>query len=85
MKSNVNVTPAFQQVFFTVVCLTLLSGATSFNLASQANLSREQARIFETCNTTWNMGVGAIFGLLGSKAADLFQSSGNQKSKDNQK
>ncbi|MEO0970718.1 MAG: hypothetical protein AAFX80_20940, partial [Cyanobacteria bacterium J06639_18] len=83
MKSNANVTPAFQQVFFTVVCLTLLSGAISLNLASQANLSREQTRIFETCNTTWNMGIGVIFGLLGSKAADLFQSSDDQESKEN--
>ncbi len=34
----------------------------------------QQNRVFETCNTTWNMGIGAIFGLLGSKATDLFQS-----------
>lgn len=64
--------PAFQQVFFTVVFLTLLSGASSLWLSSKGNLSPEQTRVFETCNTTWNMGIGAIFGLLGSKAADLF-------------
>jgi hypothetical protein len=67
-------TPAFQYVFSTVVMLTLLSSVGSFWLADQADLSEEQARVFETCNTTWNMGIGAIFGLLGSKATDLFRS-----------
>jgi hypothetical protein len=73
MNNNVKITPAFQQVFFTVVCLTLLSGGTSLWLASHDHLSPQETRIFETCNTTWNMGIGAIFGLLGSKAAELFQ------------
>lgn len=67
-------TPVFQQVFFTVVCFTLLSGGTSLWLAAKNNLSPQQTRVFETCNTTWNMGIGAIFGLLGSKATELFQS-----------
>jgi len=67
-------TPAFQEIFLTVVCLTLLSGGASFWLAGKDNLSPQQNRVFETCNTTWNMGIGAIFGLLGSKATDLFQS-----------
>lgn len=68
------ITPAFQQVFFAVLLLTLLSGGSSVWLASQRNLSPEQTRVFETCSTTWNMGIGAIFGLLGSKATDLFRS-----------
>ncbi len=72
--NNVKLPPAFQQVFFTVVCFTLLSGAASLWLATQDTLSPQQTRVFETCNTTWNMGIGAIFGLLGSKATDLFQS-----------
>lgn len=67
-------TPAFQEIFFTVICFTLLSGGASFWLAGKDNLSPQQNRVFETCNTTWNMGIGAIFGLLGSKATDLFQS-----------
>ena len=69
---NLNLPPAFQQIFFTVVCFTLLSGGTSLCLAAKDNLSSQQNRVFETCNTTWNMGIGAIFGLLGSKATDLF-------------
>ncbi|NES20920.1 MAG: hypothetical protein F6K41_18795 [Symploca sp. SIO3E6] len=72
--NNFKMTPAFQQVFFTVVCFTLLSGGTSLWLAAKNNLSPQQTRVFETCNTTWNMGIGAIFGLLGSKATELFQS-----------
>jgi len=73
MKNKFNIPPAFQQVFFTVVCFTFLSGGTSFWLAGKDNLSAQQIRVFETCNTTWNMGIGAIFGVLGNKATDLFQ------------
>lgn len=64
--------PAFQEIFCTVICFTLLSGGASFWLATKDSLSPQQNRVFETCNTTWNMGIGAIFGLLGSKATDLF-------------
>lgn len=71
--NNFKITSAFQQVFLTVVCFTLLSGGGSFWLATQDNLTPEQTRVFETCNTTWNMGIGAIFGLLGSKATDLLE------------
>ncbi|TAE81806.1 MAG: hypothetical protein EAZ60_08625 [Oscillatoriales cyanobacterium] len=64
--------PAFQLVFRSVICLTLLSGGVCVSLGTKDSLSSQQIRIFESCNTTWNMGVGAIFGLLGSKADDLF-------------
>jgi len=69
---NFNIPPAFQQIFLTVVCFTLVSGGASLWLSTKDNLSPQQNRVFETCNTTWNMGIGAIFGLLGSKATDLF-------------
>ncbi|MEM0979519.1 MAG: hypothetical protein AAGH78_04505 [Cyanobacteria bacterium P01_H01_bin.58] len=75
---NLNIISAFQQVFFTVVFLTLLSGGTSLTLAAQKNLSPHQDRIFESFTTTWQMGVGAIFGLLGSKATDLFQADNDE-------
>lgn len=70
---NSRITSSFQQIFFVVIFLTLLSGASSFWLASQKFLSPEQIRLFEIYNTTWNMGIGAIFGLLSSKATNLFQ------------
>ena len=75
----VKLSAAFQQVFFTAVCFTLLSGASSIWLSGKGNLSPEQTRVFETCNTTWNMGIGAIFGLLGSKAADLLDEDQERK------
>ena len=61
----------FQQIFFTVLFLTLLSGGTSLWLAKEENLSQQQNRIFETTTMTWNMGIGVIFGLLGGKATTL--------------
>ncbi len=60
----------FQYIFGTVVCITLLSGVVSLSLSTEDQLSPQQASIFETSKDTWNMGIGAIFGLLGSKADD---------------
>ncbi|MEG5175950.1 hypothetical protein [Microcoleus sp. B3-D7] len=57
----------FQYVFATVIFFTLLSGGVSLRISTEDRPSPQQARIFETCNSTWNMGVGAIFGLLSSK------------------
>lgn len=67
------ISPAFQLVFSTVLSLTILSGATSLWLASQPKLSEYQVRVLENSTATWQTGVGAIFGLLGSKATDLLE------------
>lgn len=64
-KNNVS---RFQQIFFAVLFLTLLSGGTSLWLADKDKLSEQQNRIFETTTMTWNMGIGVIFGLLGGEA-----------------
>ncbi|NMG10851.1 hypothetical protein [Brasilonema sp. UFV-L1] len=64
---------AFQLVFSTVLSLTILSGGTSLWLASQPKLSEYQVRVLENSTATWQTGVGAIFGLLGSKATDLLE------------
>ncbi|MDJ0635298.1 MAG: hypothetical protein QNJ34_19055 [Xenococcaceae cyanobacterium MO_188.B29] len=69
----------FQQVFFTVLFLTLLSGGTSLWLADKENLSEQQNRIFETTTMTWNMGIGVIFGLLGGKATTDFYNKKSRK------
>lgn len=74
MKSNFNLNLAFLLVFCTTTSFTLLSGGCSIWLSTNNSLSPHQTRVFETCNTTWNMGIGAIFGLLGSKATDLLLS-----------
>ena len=58
----------FQYVFATVIFFTSLSGGVSFWISTEDRPSPQQVRIFETCNSTWNMGVGAIFALLSSKA-----------------
>ncbi len=70
--NNPKITSTFKLVFGTVVGLTMLSGGTAFSLAAQEQLSPQQTRVFETCSATWQMGVGAVFGFLGSKATDLF-------------
>ncbi|MBE9003361.1 hypothetical protein IQ274_35705 [Nostoc sp. LEGE 12447] len=77
--NQLKITQAFQQIFFTVFFLTLLSGGTSLWLASKDNLSPQQNRIFENLTTTWQMGIGAIFGVLGSKATNLFENDGKKK------
>jgi hypothetical protein len=69
--NKMSVTLAFQQVFSTVLFLTLLSGGVSFWMASQSNLSPHQNRIFENAVTSWQIGMGAIVGLLGGKATNL--------------
>jgi hypothetical protein len=57
----------FQYVFAAVIFFTSLSGGVSFWISTEDRPSPQQVRIFETCNSTWNMGVGAIFALLSSK------------------
>jgi peptidoglycan/LPS O-acetylase OafA/YrhL len=65
----------FQEIFIAVFVLTVLSGGTAFYLAAQPTLSPQQNRIFESATTTWQMGIGAIFALLGSsKATNLLRS-----------
>ncbi len=67
----------FQQVFSSVLLLTLISGGISLWLAGKENPSEQQKPIFETTTMTWNMGVGVIFGLLEGKATALNQNKDN--------
>jgi hypothetical protein len=69
----INLSSAFRLVFSTVVFLTLLSGGVFVWLSSQKDLSPHQLRVFETSSATYQMGAGAIFGLLGGKVTDLFE------------
>ena len=79
MKTT-TVSPAFKLVFSTVLSLTMLSGGTSLWLASQPKLSEYQVRVLENSTATWQTGVGAIFGLLGSKATDLLEAEEEENS-----
>jgi hypothetical protein len=60
-------TARFTLVFSTVASITLLSGGSSLWIASQQSISVQQGRILETATSTWFMGAGAIFGLLGGR------------------
>jgi hypothetical protein len=66
-----NITSSFKLVFGTVVGFTLVSGITAVGIASQPQITPQQERVFETCQTTWQTGIGAVVGLMGGKAADL--------------
>ncbi|MEM9149566.1 MAG: hypothetical protein AAGB19_03830 [Cyanobacteria bacterium P01_F01_bin.3] len=79
MKKPKTMLTTFQQVFYTVVFLTLLSGGTSLTLAGQDSLSSRQNRVFESATTTWQMGIGAIFGLIGTRATGLVPTSNNKE------
>jgi hypothetical protein len=74
MQYAVSASNTFRLVFSTALGITLLCGGVSCWLASSEHLNPQQSRIFETSSATWQMGVGAIFGLLGSKATDSFES-----------
>lgn len=69
-------------VFSTVLSLTITSGITSVFLAAQQSLSDYQARILEDARATWQMGVGCIFGLLGSGSSNLLESEEDNDERD---
>jgi hypothetical protein len=62
--------PAFQQILFTVLFLTTLSGGAAIGLSSQPDLTEAQKQVLGTCTATWQTGIGAIFGLLSSRATE---------------
>ncbi len=63
---------------------TLVSGITALGIASQPQLTPQQERVFETCQTTWQTGIGAVVGLMGGKAADLLHEEEEEEDKDEQ-
>jgi hypothetical protein len=68
-NNEIVVSPTFKLVFLTIVFLTLICGlaATTMAFAGDAKQANQQA-VFESMNTAWKLGLGAIFGLLGGKA-----------------
>lgn len=80
MKSRSDTNLVFQEILLVVLSLTLLSGGVSCWMASQPYPSSQQERIIECATTTWQAGVGVIFGLLGSKITKILQS---EKDEDN--
>jgi hypothetical protein len=57
----------FKIVFTTVLLLTLVAWASSFWLASQPILNNHQADLLSKTTDVWQLGIGAIFGLLTEK------------------
>ena len=60
------VPPTFKLVFLAVLVLTALSGLGAIAIAFTADdpLTPNQQIIFEMLNTTWKIGIGAIFGMI---------------------
>jgi hypothetical protein len=80
----IKITSTFKLVFSTVVGFTIVSGITAVGIASQPQLTPQQERVFETCQTTWQTGIGAVVGLLGGKAADLLHEEEEKDDEDKQ-
>ncbi|MBS3030153.1 MAG: hypothetical protein HCA25_24730 [Dolichospermum sp. DET50] len=71
LKNEITISPMFKLGFWAALVLTSASLVLSFFLLpkdAQTILSEQQKQLFETCNTTWKMGFGAIIGLIGGKA-----------------
>jgi hypothetical protein len=59
---------AFKLIFLTVVGITLLSGAAEIMLATLwVSPTADQQSAFEAVGFAWKAGIGAIFGLLGTR------------------
>ena len=63
-----NESQAFTTVFLSVLALSLVSLAVCIGLAIWGSEGELARNLFETCETTWKMGFGAILGLLAGKA-----------------
>ena len=74
MKRPSIATLIFQEIFLTVVLLTVTSAGTSLYLASQPTLSPQQNLLLESAIKNWQQGDIAIFALLGLKSTNLLRS-----------
>ncbi len=80
--NNNKASSVFLLVFYTVLFITILSGWTSLWLASKSDLSKYQLRNLEDSRATWQMGIGCIFSLLGSKSANILESEKDKEGKE---
>jgi hypothetical protein len=65
----VRIPPAFKFVVLMVAAVTIGSGATEIGLALLLNHpTAMQQSAFEAMDSTWKLGIGALFGLLGGKS-----------------
>ena len=65
----VRVPQVFKWAFLATLLLTIIFFATTVVIAnSEQPLSSQQEDLFQSCTTGWQMGFGAIIGLIGGKA-----------------
>ena len=57
----------FGLIFKTNVILVILSLIVSVAVSYVASPNALQMRLFDMCETTWKIGLGVLFGLLGGK------------------
>lgn len=65
-KSTVNAT--FKLVFFSVLIIVTVSLIVSAYLVTQTNLSQQGDLLFRATLSVFQVGTGAVFGLLGGNA-----------------
>jgi len=68
-KRHVTVAVPFKMAFWGALVLTLASAAICVYLGPKATPDNEAIKgLIDTFSTTWKIGCGAFFGLLGGKA-----------------
>lgn len=68
LATTITLTPAFKLIFICVTALTLLFLAISVSLVCAVDQTDGIKSLTEKCSTAWQMGFGAIVGLIGGKA-----------------
>jgi hypothetical protein len=64
----IHLTPAFKLIFGSVLAITFVSLLVMIALAIFVQGPNDQVKnVFETCSTTFKLGVGAILGLISGK------------------
>lgn len=65
----IEVSKLYKWAFIATLVLTVIFFLTSVMVANQGEtLSVQQEDLFKNCTTAWQMGFGAIIGLIGGKA-----------------
>lgn len=62
-----NLGPNVFKFIFIIICLLLISSLFmmyGLSMSQSPNAQQLQLRLYETCETTWKMGFGAIISLL---------------------
>jgi hypothetical protein len=66
-RNNIPLSVSFKMAFAGALLLTIFSAVASIYLATRANPNDAVNHLIATFDTTWKMGCGAFFGLLGGK------------------